>query len=99
MMGDAATFTDEAALSKLAALYPAIETSPADGPSGAGHGRTANKRTTEGTGASLSAGRLGSAFDMKADPSWLKTRLSLLEQIKERNAATAAATPKPPIKI
>uniref|UniRef100_A0A7S4EW97 Probable threonine--tRNA ligase, cytoplasmic n=1 Tax=Chrysotila carterae TaxID=13221 RepID=A0A7S4EW97_CHRCT len=36
---------------------------------------------------------------MKADPSWLKTRLSLLEQIKERNAATAAATPKPPIKI
>ncbi len=95
-------FDNAAALAKLALLNPApAELAAASAPkaSGAAASGKQGKRTTAGTGSQIGAGRIGTAFEPKANPAWVQKRIDVLAEVQKRNAEAIAAIPKPPITI
>jgi len=95
--------SNPAALAKLAALNPLSEeaAAAAAGSSGAGAGRKGASRTITSSGGKVKEGaeRIGGAFTPAADPAWIKTRESVLDEIAARNAAASASLKKEPIVI
>uniref|UniRef100_A0A7S0IKQ1 Probable threonine--tRNA ligase, cytoplasmic n=1 Tax=Calcidiscus leptoporus TaxID=127549 RepID=A0A7S0IKQ1_9EUKA len=97
-----ALFDNAAALAKLAALNPPPPSSASTSAStlaSTSHARKEGKRTTAGTQKDTAQGRIGVSFDLAAEPAWLKSRLALLAQIKERNSAASASLEKAAITV
>jgi len=93
-------FENPDALQKLAELNPHCMPSGEDAGGGGGTSRASGKRTSAGTGKSISGAELlGGEWKMAPNPAWIAKRLEQLEKIKARNSAMMTGVDKPAITV
>jgi threonyl-tRNA synthetase len=80
-----------------------LETADASGSAVAAAGRQKTRLTKESgdriAASAPGAGKIGGAFTLGKDPSWLKDRAAVYEEVVEAQKARLAAKPKVPIRI